>query len=49
MVKSFADYKLENKQPGKLNFENSYRANIVDRLICKTVDYGENGWESFNF
>ena len=34
---------------GKIRLENSYRSNIVDRLLAKKLDFGETAWDSFNF
>lgn len=38
---------INNKK--EINFDNSYRANIIDRLLAKKVDFAETAWDSFNF
>ena len=38
---------VNNKK--QINYENSYRANVLDRLISKKVDFAETAWDAFNF
>ncbi len=40
---------ISNNSKNKIDFDNSYRANIIERLLAKKVDFGENAWDSFNF
>ncbi len=41
--------KLSVNNKKEINFDNSYRANIIDRLLAKKVDFADNAWDSFNF
>lgn len=40
---------LINNKKQQINFDNSYRSNILDRLLSKKVDFAETAWDAFNF
>ncbi len=42
--------KMSKININKIDHTNSYRANIIDRLLSKKVDFGgETAWDAFNF